>query len=610
MNQTSINLIEKLIQTEIVKFISKKTINKIEKKFKEKREHAEILKLQNSLFKKGQINIFESKYLTCKTICSGNENIHIDSFFVDISVVNSKKESYFKLDYALDFYDNICLEGNAGSGKTTILKKLASNLINNDKLIIPILITLRNIDWSDKPSLSKLILNELCSIGFDVDNKICESMLKKGHLILLFDGYDEVESENYLYLNKIIEDCALKYNTKFVLTTRPSVTTYNSLTFIEHFKIAKFDIDSIIKKIKRTNITLSEEDKENLIDSIKGSASLVSILSSPLLVEIYMLMYSEFDSPPKVSTDFYEPLFDFITLRHEISKGNNSQKECITNKSLEEILHAFCYIYIFKNSHLNINKNQAIEFIKRANELSVRCDYNPFVIFNELVGKFSLIIEDSGSVFFAHKTIAEFYAAKFISNFSKAEKEIFYNNLLESDNILNYCKVINFLTYIDSRDTIFYFINPIFNDIRNVKDSRDFVIEYFSEIKSIHIYKNRDCDVTLTKINKLNDKEMAIVEKVKFIISFLEIEDEIEKSYPSILDFLSQDMITENSEGLLTDDEKEMTITILEWLDIGDCNDIIYHDTYYFWDSVNKAIERIYNNSEKQLITKDDILRV
>lgn len=609
MYQTSINLIEKLIQTEIVKFISNKTTKKIESKFKEIREHDDIIKLQNALFKKGQIKSFESKYLTCKTICS-DKNIHIDSFFVDVNVANIKTECYFKLDYALEFYDNICLEGNAGSGKTTVLKKLASNLINNDKLLIPILITLRNIDWSENPSLSKLILSELCSIGFDVNDEICESMLKKGHLILLFDGYDEVESENYLYLNKIIEDCALKYDTKFVLTTRPSVTNYNSLTFIERFKIKRLKSDDIIKKIKKTDINLSEEDKEKIIDSIKHSKSLVSILSSPLLVEIYMLMYSEFDSPPKVSADFYEPLFDFITLRHEISKGNCSQKERITSKSLEKILHAFCYIYIFKNSNLNITKNQAIKIISRANELTVRYDCNPLIIFNDLVGRFSLIIEESGSVFFAHKTIAEFYAAKFVANFGKAEKEIFYSNLLESDNISNYCQVIKFLTDIDSTNTITYFINPILNDINNVRDSSDFVIEYFSEIKSIYIYKNSDSNLTLTKVNKLNKKEMATVKKVKFIIYFLDIEDEIDNSCPSILDFLSEDMITECSEGLLMDDDKEMTIKILEWLDIGDCNDMIYHDTYYFWDSINKALERIIDKSEKQFSTKDDILRI
>jgi NACHT domain len=123
--------------------------------------------------------------------------------------------------------------GAAGSGKTTMLLRLARRLIderiNTDSGLIPLFLELR--DWSDQySSLSSWVINRAADL-YGTPQRVSDYWIRSGQLLLALDGMDEVHRDLRSGLLKAIGTWAESAEgTRVVLTARSSIQDRRDLT--------------------------------------------------------------------------------------------------------------------------------------------------------------------------------------------------------------------------------------------------------------------------------------------------------------------------------------------------------------------------------------------
>ena len=106
--------------------------------------------------------------------------------------------------------------GHPGSGKTTLLRKIGLEALKAgqgeyEHKCIPVLLELRRFKKEEEIDLVKAIAHEFQFCGLPEYEKITENLLKKGKLLILLDGLDEVSSDLISTMTTQIRDLVNHY---------------------------------------------------------------------------------------------------------------------------------------------------------------------------------------------------------------------------------------------------------------------------------------------------------------------------------------------------------------------------------------------------------------
>ncbi|MCP4696478.1 MAG: NACHT domain-containing protein [Gammaproteobacteria bacterium] len=116
----------------------------------------------------------------------------------------------------------ILILGEFGTGKTFFLRELTRRLGEDGSLLVPVLLQMRGLEKTN--NLYKLIAQQLADYDMAFDSKKFRYMLEQGHIVLLFDGFDELAlrvtyDKATEYFNTILEAAQGEY-AKVVVTAR------------------------------------------------------------------------------------------------------------------------------------------------------------------------------------------------------------------------------------------------------------------------------------------------------------------------------------------------------------------------------------------------------
>lgn len=177
-----------------------------------------------------------------KFICYELNPNHIERYLVkaeDYQKFNSITAMVMKIK-SLELVkkeSRIIILGDAGTGKTEEIDYIAHYFSNNDEGLIPLKIKLRNY------------------VDQDIIEFIPETYkkLKDENLLLLLDGFDEVESKNKMTLiRKILFFEEQRPNVKLAITSRKNAYN-NELGSFERYYLMNLDAEDIEKYINEIN---------------------------------------------------------------------------------------------------------------------------------------------------------------------------------------------------------------------------------------------------------------------------------------------------------------------------------------------------------------------
>lgn len=404
----------------------------------------------------------------------------------------------------------ITLIGSAGSGKSTIVKYLFLNSIDNN-FKVPIKLELRYLnDYNGtvidyiKEKIFKL--NRLAKA-----DKIVERLMKSGDFVFFLDGYDEITFSKKEKVTKEIDDLVKLYNkNNYLLTSRP-YTEIDLLPLFHNFEVCELSDEDINQFIAKQIPAEEKELQEKIIEAINSpeNSSYKSFLSNPLLLSMFILTFQSYSSIPQKRSAFYSQVFDALFSVHDsMSKLAfvREKQSGLSKEQIIEVLELFSFISYFEQKFIFTNHylNEKLDVIK-AKKSSI--DFINNKLISDLQIAIGIINQDGTEYTFPHRSLQEYFAATYISSLSIANKKVVYKKILKSltkDHGFGMNSKDNFyllLSELDEEGVIKYGLIPYLKeylkklDLTTTKTRK--IIDYFINLRSVYesfygIIKNDD----------------------------------------------------------------------------------------------------------------------
>ncbi|MEG2846944.1 MAG: hypothetical protein RR876_16340 [Acinetobacter sp.] len=386
-----------------------------------------------------------AKLMQVKTLYTGSDkSVNLFDFFQQPKLSYEKEIYVIENIEELKVNENIVFVGTVGQGKSILMKYLAvRDLIDNNR--IPVFIELKNIGKSR--NIKSLIKDYLGSwIGFDDYN--LDLILKSGKISLFLDAFDEIDLELTQETLHDIELLNQNYsNLKLTVSSRPQTIITKSYLFNNVYlqPYEQEEQEGLIRKLVN-----NEENIRILVDSIeKSSHEVKEVLTTPLMVVLFINQYNVGFSVPQHVTDFYKNIFDVVTFTHDRSKGIEKRKSfsSLNQDQLEKIFERFCFETFLKNKKV-FDRQEFVDLLKISLEKNNIKDFNDsYNLISDYTRFACLILQDGNKYTFIHKSIQEFYVAKFIENLPEnlaknviAKKFLYIH--MGNENYLNFLKIL------------------------------------------------------------------------------------------------------------------------------------------------------------------------
>ena len=234
------------------------------------------------------------------------------------------------------------------------------------------------------------------------------------------------------------------------------------------------------------------EIQQTLIASIEASSFEVqNVLKTPLMVILYIKQYQVGFSVPKHVTDFYRNIFEVVTRVHDRSKGIEKRQSfsSLNQEQLERVFERVCF-ESFLLGETVFERPLFIQILKKSlekNKISIDLDFN--LIIDDFTRFACLILKDGTHFTFIHKSIQEYYVAKFISELPEATaKQVIKKKIISSfsyvENIKNFLEITRPYFY-----KKYYLLEDLlkYENLLNLKFTEE-EVNYKAFIETLFIY--------------------------------------------------------------------------------------------------------------------------
>lgn len=399
---------------DIYEFIKQKTGEKIDE-----------LKNQKTI---DSLNSKIQQIVMVKTIRKIDEPVDLNTFFYPPKMINSSHNQNIDIRVLSDLSTTrkILIQGTVGQGKSILMRYLASKELESSGRI-PLFFELRKLE--ENQTINALIKSLLADWLFVTTEKAVNTLLMSGKVVLFLDGYDELTA---LQANKMIKEIDQLY-TKFGNKLQIVVSSrFNSkIEYMNIFHNYEISPLGLIEQKGIINLLINEEElRGKLISAIRSAkADVKGLLTTPLLITLFIMTYSSHQIIPESISEFYEQIFQLLLVRHDNTKITltRERESKLNNDQLKIIFETISCISISENK-FSFKEREFISLIEKAISYN-KLEEDPNKVVNDITKSLCLILQDGTDYTFIHKSIAEFFCAKFIRNHSKPE--IFYKKFKE-----------------------------------------------------------------------------------------------------------------------------------------------------------------------------------
>ncbi|MEO0948652.1 MAG: NACHT domain-containing protein, partial [Cyanobacteria bacterium J06641_5] len=329
---------------------------------------------------------------------------------------------------AVTKHHRLAIKGAPGSGKTMLMRYLALTYAWGKLLLpgrpIPILLELHRV--SDKALTEEKLIAALVEAldRYDfpkAERFVCEG-LKRGHIMLLFDGLDEVSADARWHVARCIEDFLEKYDDcRAVFTCRTMVYNNEFEESVDRtLEVAEFS-DRQIRQFLGAWAKEMPQGKsvDGLLRTLRERPRIIALARNPLLLTMIAYLYAdtEFELPFS-RAEFYQRAT--LLLLDEWQRERNHYKAVEKQRVLQ---HLALYNQDAQGLEQDAQQDRkAIAYetlLEQIKEVLPKLNRSPQTdtepILKEIVERSGLLIkvDKTGSSYqFAHLTLQEFFAAE------------------------------------------------------------------------------------------------------------------------------------------------------------------------------------------------------
>lgn len=445
-------------------------------------------------FESFEIGTHVYKTISVKTLWNVEKEVSLFEFyypsrveFPDLPVIQIN--SYAEIPGS----NRYIIQGTAGQGKSIFLRYLYGTICFQAEKIgkVPIFIELRKLTAS--LTIRDHILLSLKQLGFEVAADNVDIFLSSDKLILLLDAFDEIDTQLLNSAIVEIEDICNRFPALPVtITSRPDSGIQN----LALFRVAKLqplaegDLLPFLKRVCQDAAQATQVHET--IQSVEGHG-IENLLTTPLLVTLLVWLYRAQSTIPSTLTKFYEQLFDVMFYKHDQAKPGFKRLRYtnLDDEALKELFEGFCFqakllgIKSFDTNTFSDTCRKAVE--------TVGIDVSSTGLRSELIKTACLLVEDGLEITYIHRSVSEFYAARFVKNSSDDFARSFYAQVADRNIMRDWLGELNFLHQIDSYRFAKYFLLDQANGALRMLD----YVDGSDNVRSSEFYRRGEGSVAM-----------------------------------------------------------------------------------------------------------------
>lgn len=395
----------------------------------------------------GYLKASYRKHSKVKTLLYHERPVPLRDFYVATDIVQG--DNRFSADNLAPLLDDSMRQvftGTAGCGKSTMMKHLFIEFIENMRVGIPVFIELRHMNSSQNPSLRDFIYETLRETNKHLTYDQLEWSLEAGRLILMLDGFDEIDLGLRDQVVQHLLSMSIQFpETRIIVSSRPdpAFDSWQEFCCYEVQPLTQGQAIALVEKIDYDHHTKAQFLKElqhGLFERHQGFASI------PLLLTMMLMTYEEFAEIPSKIHIFYNQAFDTLFNRHDASKEMYTRKSHtgMPRDDFKEVLSAFS-IRSYSKEQVSFTEDEVMAFLDYAGELT-GLDFENSKFFADLRESVCILQRDGLRYTYTHRSFQEYFAARYLARFNDPRRRAVLRRLLPReghDNVLGLLAEIN-----------------------------------------------------------------------------------------------------------------------------------------------------------------------
>jgi len=381
------------------------------------------------------LNNQTEKYYTTYSFLHRHEKLKFSEIYYPITATYNKRKTNFSfISKELRQYQYISIIGRAGSGKSMLTKFLFLTCIQH-RFKVPVIIELRHLNHQNE-KLKHLISNKILSNNVKPSESTLNKALRNGSFLFILDGFDEIYSDRKQSIIQQIDQFIDNYHKNcFVITSRPDAGIENFSRFYQFNvdPLPKRDIINFISKL-----VSNQERKHRMFEIVRNadSENYIEYLSNPLLLSMFILTFGNHPEIPKKRSSFYNNVFETLYSKHDGWTKNSFNRERLTGlqkTEFEEILSLLSYITFF-NGDYSFTEEKLTNVLKDVNQYIEKFKgykFNATDLISDLRISLSILVKDGFEYSFPHRSLQEFFTAKYISKLTPEQRKKIYKKFFD-----------------------------------------------------------------------------------------------------------------------------------------------------------------------------------
>lgn len=316
----------------------------------------------------------------------------------------------------------IILSGTGGMGKSMMMTHFMLDTIDKNKETgkVPVFMLLRDYNPA-AGDLLDFIFGELKRHDVDLHLSDLVELLQSGKGVILFDGLDEIKSENCRRFYKEMENLADSYpEASYIVSSRPTMN-FRGLSRFTVYDLQPFSQEQAVEMVGKLDQSVVDPViQKDFIQDLKCNRfgfdwrERMDFLGNPLFLTILLLAYEGNHDIPTERYLFYEQAYEAMAKKHDAAKALTREFATgLNSREFQNYFGEFCTItyeqekYDFTPEEISAYFQEVIE----ANELDTTLE----AFIEDVTGKICLIYKDGGKYYFIHRSFQEYFVAYFFS---------------------------------------------------------------------------------------------------------------------------------------------------------------------------------------------------
>lgn len=201
----------------------------------------------------------------------------------------------------------------------------------------------------------------------------------------------------------------------------------------ENYNVCNLENDEVEAFIRKQIPESNKELSEKIIAAINRNEnkSYRSFLSNPLLLSMFILSFQSYAEIPQYKSTFYRQVFDTLYSLHDsMSKLAyvREKQSKLSKEQFESVLEMFSLITFLMQSYY-FSVDEIYSIFKYIKENKKEFSFDNDNLLNDLTIAIAILSKEGTDYTFPHRSLQEYFAARYISSLSAPNKRKIYNKL-------------------------------------------------------------------------------------------------------------------------------------------------------------------------------------